>query len=62
MAMMMMAMIVMVMTAIRSASVIWMIVIKEMRIIVERAVEIKGAAVEHRLERNLRAFGAMDAG
>ena len=55
-----MVMIMMIVIAIRAAGVLRIIVIEEMRIIVERPAEIEGAAIEHGVERHGGAFGAVD--
>lgn len=61
MIMMMVIMVVMVMTAIRAADMIVRAVIKEVRIVFQRALEVEGALVQHAGEIDAGAGGLVDA-
>ena len=54
---------IMVVVAVGAADMIVIVMgIEEMRIVVERPLEIEGATVEHLVQRNAGALGAVDAG
>src|SRR5690606_25691433 len=57
-----MSMMVMIVIAVGAADVIRMIMIEEVRIVVQNALQVEGAAVQHAVERDGGALGAMDDG
>jgi hypothetical protein len=59
---MVMVIVVMIMIAVRTAGVVGMVVIEEMRVVFEGTAEIEGTAVQHGVERDSGAFGAVNAG
>src|SRR5690606_29697645 len=58
----MMVMIMVIVIAVGAAYVIGMVVVEEVRIVVQNALQVEGAAIQHAVERDGGALGAVDDG